>query len=153
MIIQGLSNDPGTEDMDSSLSIYLLILVLVFCTLYYYSLTFRKQGGDLPNGPPGFPIFGNVFDFRGSILHLKLTEWSRQYGDVFAYRIGQAPVVVLSSPEALKDLYLKKGQIYSSRPRTSNQASLITQGARIVNMPYGDLWRVCHFLAHGSCVH
>jgi hypothetical protein len=68
----------------------------------------------------------NIYDFRGTVLHFKLTEWSRQYGDMFAYRICQAPVIVLNSPEALQDLYVKKGQIYSSRPWASNQASLIT---------------------------
>jgi hypothetical protein len=130
----------------SSLSVFVLVLVVIFC-IVYFSLTSHKQGRNLPNGSPGLPIFGNIFDFRGTVLHFKLTEWSRQYGGIFAYKVGQAPVVVLNSPEALQDLYVKKGQIYSSKPRVSNQASLITQGARIVNMPYGDLWRVCDPLA------
>ncbi|KAK0260707.1 hypothetical protein LTR35_017965 [Friedmanniomyces endolithicus] len=69
------------------------------------------------------------------------TEWSRKYGDFFAFTMASTAVVVLSSPDVLNDLIVKKGQKYSSRPLPSPQAALITQNARIVNMPYGTQFR------------
>jgi hypothetical protein len=126
------------DSLFSKLAVYLFLSLMVSFLLY----TLTNRSRNLPNGPSGLPIFGSMFDLRGSLLHLKLSEWSHQYGDVFAYKMGQSPVIVVNSPEALNDLYVKRGQKYSSRPRVSSQATLITQGARIVNMPYGDQWRV-----------
>ncbi|KAF2101147.1 cytochrome P450 [Rhizodiscina lignyota] len=133
------------DTSNSKFTIYILFSLLIIFVLYIASNIARN----LPNGPPGLPIFGNIFDFRGSLLHVKLTEWSQQYGDVFAYKMGQSSVIVLNSPESFNDLFIKKGQKYSSRPRASNQATLITEGARIVNMQYGDLWREHRKIIHG----
>lgn len=99
----------------------------------------RRQ---LPDGPLGIPVFGNFFDLKGQVFHKKLCEWNNEYGDVFSYMIGQRPVVVLNTLESLDELCVKKGHIYSSRPRTSKQADICTRDARIVNMEYGDKWRV-----------
>lgn len=118
--------------------LYLLVSLCISILLYAFS----NRTHNLPKGPPGIPFFGNIFDVRGGPLHFKLTKWATQYGDFFSYKIGRTPVIVLSSPEAINDLFVKRGQKYSSRPKASNQAALITQEARIVNMPYGDKWRV-----------
>jgi hypothetical protein len=127
-------------DLVSTHSVALFVIAIFIVTLLYSR---RKQSQRLPNGPSGVPLLGNILDFRGTLLHLKLTEWSRRYGDFYSYKIGQSPVIVLSSPSAVQDLYIKRGKKYSSRPKASNQVSIITQDARIVNMPYGEQWRVC----------
>ncbi|KAK6380079.1 hypothetical protein LTS17_005267 [Exophiala oligosperma] len=125
------------DAISSRLFLYLILSLCISVLLY----TFSNRPSNLPEGPAGIPFFGNIFDVRGEHLHFKLTNWARLYGDFFSYKIGRTPVIVLSSPEAINDLFVKRGQKYSSRPRASNQASLITQEARIVNMPYGDRWR------------
>lgn len=127
----------------------LLLLQLVPLLIPIWALLWLRQRRQLPDGPLGLPLFGNFFDLRGQILHTKLTKWSEKYGDVFSYMIGQRPVVVLSSPESLEELCVRRGNIYSSRPRTSKQADICTRNARIVNMVYDDKWRVgdtlrCH---------
>lgn len=120
------------------IKVSLLLIPAIFFIVY---ISFRRPK-DAP-GPPGLPLVGNVLDFRGVLLHKKLTEWANQYGDFYTYRQGLSDVVVLSSPETIQELFVKRGAKYSSRPQTSKQASLITQNARIVNMPYGDMFRVC----------
>ncbi|KIW12238.1 hypothetical protein PV08_09514 [Exophiala spinifera] len=105
-------------------------------------LILKDRSLNLPDGPRGLPLVGNMFSMNdGTLLHLKLTEWSRQYGDFYCYMLGRAPVVVLNSPQTISDLFVKRGNKYSSRPRVSNQASIITQDARIVAIPYGEQWR------------
>jgi hypothetical protein len=127
-------------ELSGTNSVGLFIIATFVVTIYYY---LQKQSQRLPNGPSGVPLLGNILDLRGSLLHFKVTEWSRRYGDFYSYKIGQSPVIVLSSPSAIHDLFVKRGKKYSSRAKASNQAAIITQGARIVNMPYGDQWRVC----------
>jgi hypothetical protein len=39
---------------------------------------------NLPPGPPGVPVLGNVLETPSKYLWLKLTEWSEQYGEYFA---------------------------------------------------------------------
>lgn len=34
----------------------------------------------MPQGPPGVPILGNVFDVPKSMPWLKFTEWKQKYG-------------------------------------------------------------------------
>lgn len=103
----------------------------------------KNRALDLPDGPRGLPFFGSMFSLNdGTLLHLKLTEWAHKYGDFYSYMMGSSPVIVLNSPQAINDLFVKRGNKYSSRPKASNQASIITQDARIVAIPYGDQWRV-----------
>ena len=122
--------------MASLLHLAVPLLVSTWIVRWLYQ---RRQ---LPDGPVGLPLFGNFFDLRGQVFHKQLTAWSYKYGDVFTYMIGQGPVMVLNSPESMEELCVKRGNIYSSRPRTSKQADICTRNARIVNMVYDDKWRV-----------
>ena len=124
----------------------LIYLVFVPFVIAVYLYERRRTHQQLPGGPPGLPFVGNLLNLRGAKLHEILLKWTRQYGDIYSYRVGETSVVVLGSPEALNDLCVKKGHIYSSRPRLSNQADLCTNDERIINMPYGDVWRVSLFL-------
>lgn len=120
-----------------------LVAYLVGSLAGFITWTILKDwASNLPVGPPGLPIVGNMFSMGDALLHFKLTEWFHKYGDFYCYKIGRNPVIVVSSPEAVNDLFTKRGGKYSSRPKLSNQASLITQNARIVAQPYGDQWRV-----------
>ncbi|KAI9695552.1 MAG: hypothetical protein M1820_008565 [Bogoriella megaspora] len=118
--------------------------ILTLCV----ALRFISQQARTPsNGPFTVPFIGTLaFWGKKKLLHLRLNEWSHQYGDFFYFKIGRSPVFVLNSPEAVNDLLIKRGSKYSSRPRLSNQASLITQNARIVALPYNDQWRLYHDL-------
>ncbi|KAK4508173.1 hypothetical protein PRZ48_001911 [Zasmidium cellare] len=120
--------------------------VLVLCgALFHVS----QQARNLPNGPFSLPLVGTLALFRErKMFHIRLRDWAYQYGDFFHFKIGRSPVFVLSSPKAINDLLIKQGSVYSSRPRLSNQASLITQNSRIVALPYDDQWRKQRKLYH-----
>jgi len=136
---------PSMEPVNAKIAVY---AVGAFVALIAW-LMLQDRALNLPDGPRGLPLFGNIFSMKdGTLLHLKLTEWSDKYGDFYSYMMGRTPVVVLSSPEAINDLFIKRGNKYSSRPKASNQASIITQNARIVAIPYGDQWRVSHSIPY-----
>lgn len=130
---------PFAETVNPKIAIY---AVSAFVALIAW-LILQDRALNLPDGPRGLPLFGNMLSVNdGTLLHLKLTEWSHKYGDFYSYMMGRSPVIVLNSHQAINDLFVKRGNKYSSRPKTSNQASIITQNARIVAIPYGDQWRV-----------
>lgn len=130
---------PSLDTVDTKIAIY--VVGATVALIVWLSLQDRSR--NLPDGPRGLPLLGNMFSMNdGTLLHLKLTEWSHKYGDFYSFMMGRSPAIVLNSPQAINDLFVKRGNKYSSRPKASNQASIITQNARIVAIPYGDQWRV-----------
>ncbi|KAJ9611116.1 hypothetical protein H2200_004299 [Cladophialophora chaetospira] len=119
-----------------------LLLVPLALLIYIF---FRPANKDtLPDGPRD-PIPQK--DLRQK-LHIHLAECAKTYGDFFSYNMGRSRVVVLCSVQAIEELLVKRGQVWSSRPTSSSQADIITEGARIVNMPYGDDFRKHRKLIH-----
>ena len=54
-----------------------------------------QPGGSWPPGPKGLPFLGNLLEFRRDALRY-YSEWSRQYGDIVALRLGVWPAVLLN---------------------------------------------------------
>ncbi|KIW28517.1 uncharacterized protein PV07_08176 [Cladophialophora immunda] len=120
-------------------SLFLLPVALV---VY---LAFRPNTKDnLPDGP-GVLLAEKD---RRSKLHIYLAPCAKTYGDFFSYKMGRSTAIVLSSVQAIEELLVKKGHIYSSRPTSSPQADIITGKARIVNMPYGEEFRKHRKIIH-----
>jgi len=52
-------------------------------------------------GPRGWPLVGNMFQLRRSTIHLSIERWCREFGPVFAFRLGRRRIVVLADHERL----------------------------------------------------
>ncbi|KAH0835353.1 Cytochrome P450 family protein [Fonsecaea pedrosoi] len=120
------------------------LLALLLTLLVVYVALRPSTKSNLPDGPR---VLLNEKD-RRTKLHLYLALWAKTYGDFFSYRIGHSTAIVLSSMQAIEELLIKKGHIYSSRPTSSSQADIITGKARIVNMPYGEEFRKHRKIIH-----
>ena len=114
---------------------YLTVLGLV--AIFYVS---RRNKDQLPHGPRGIPFIG-VLPEKNVKLYQQLHSLVSKYGDFFSFNLGRSKVVILSSPTAINDLIVKKGQIYSSRTSASAQGKIVGQ-SRLVGMQYGDEFRV-----------
>ncbi|KAB5588223.1 Cytochrome P450 family protein [Ceratobasidium theobromae] len=71
--------------------------------------------------PPGPPekswLGGNAEDMPRMYPWVKFAEWAKQYGDVMHLRVHTNHIVVLSSYDAVLDLFESRGSLYSHRPR------------------------------------
>jgi cytochrome P450 len=63
-------------------------------------------GGHRPPGPRGLPFLGNLLDFRRDALRY-YSEWSRQYGDIVALRLGTWPAVLLNHSDHVEYVLVK----------------------------------------------
>ncbi|KAJ5851257.1 uncharacterized protein N7529_010642 [Penicillium soppii] len=76
-------------------------------------------------------------DFLG-----RFQEWSRVYGPIFSLKTGPSNLVILNKAKDVRELFDKRGAIYSSRPPNHIGNELITRdNVHLLLMPYGQKWR------------
>ncbi|KAF3581909.1 hypothetical protein DY000_02032053 [Brassica cretica] len=94
-------------------------LFLIFCFLLSFILLAaavrsQRRSNALPPGPPGWPIIGNIFQI-GKAPHRSLANLSRIYGSVMSLRFGSLTTVIISSPEAAREVLKTHDQVLSGR--------------------------------------
>ena len=92
-------------------SITLTLLVL----LAFRSRSTRRHY-NLPPGPFSLPIVGTL-PFLGTDIREPLRRLSEKYGDIFTVYFGSRRVIVLNSYEAIKEAFVKQGNLLAGRPQ------------------------------------
>ncbi len=59
-----------------------------------------RRVSDLP-GPRGLPVIGNALQIDRSRMHLQLEQWSREFGEIYRFRIAMRELVVFANPETV----------------------------------------------------
>ncbi|KAI0152833.1 cytochrome P450 [Xylariaceae sp. FL1272] len=119
----------------------------------YRLLQIGSRPKDYPPGPPTVPILGNLHQMPLEDGHVQFKKWAEEYGPVYSLMLGTRCMIVFNSDQAVKDTFDKKSSIYSSRPevfiaRTVGGSHKVDGGYRVLNMPYGDRWRMAHRVYH-----
>eukprot|EP00246_Nothoceros_aenigmaticus_P017309 TRINITY_DN8392_c0_g1_i2.p1 TRINITY_DN8392_c0_g1~~TRINITY_DN8392_c0_g1_i2.p1 ORF type:complete len:132 (+),score=11.15 TRINITY_DN8392_c0_g1_i2:66-461(+) len=97
---------------------------------------------NLPPGPPGIPVLGNMLALGGSkLLHENLADMSKQYGPLMFLRLGSTPCVVASSPEVFKLILKDQDRVFASRRRNWDTDIFYSSGRGLAFGPYGERWR------------
>src|SRR3954453_14375297 len=74
-----------------------------------------QPGGSWPPGPKGLPLLGNLLEFRRDALRY-YSEWSRQYGDIVALRLGTWPAVLLNPSDYVEHVLVKNARNFIKFP-------------------------------------
>ncbi|CAF1516225.1 unnamed protein product [Rotaria sp. Silwood1] len=70
---------------------------------------------NIPGPPPRF-FFGNLLEIlETKRLSLKIQEWTKKYGRIFGYFEGHTPILVVSDPDILQDIFIKSFSSFPSR--------------------------------------
>ncbi|PUU80910.1 cytochrome P450 [Tuber borchii] len=110
-------------------------------TIIYFTKG-TSRGKNFPPGPPTLPILGNMHLVPQERPYLKFTEWAKQYGGIYSIKIAKQTIVLISDVKILKELYDKRGAIYSSRPLPHIGAEIVCPDqTHIIYMPYGETSR------------
>ncbi|KAJ9139580.1 hypothetical protein P3X46_030304 [Hevea brasiliensis] len=120
--------------------------VLVSFLLFILMLLriWKKHNNDYtpPPGPWKLPFLGNLHQLAGSSLtHHRLRDLARTYGPVMGIQLGQVPAVVISSPEAAKEVLKIQEVQFADRSPVLATEKVLYNGNDIVFGLYGDQWR------------
>lgn len=114
-----------------------LALVSILLSWSRRSNRYTSAGLHLPPGPQKLPLLGNLHQI-GALPHRSLWALARQHGPVMLLRLGSVPTVVVSSPEAAREVMRTHDAHCCSRPAMPG-ARRLTYGFRDVAFaPYGD---------------
>lgn len=99
---------------------------------------FRVQGIDGPR--PRFFI-GNLDDFtRTKRISISIHNWTRQFGRIFGYFEGHTPVLVVSHPDVLEEIFIKNFSKFHSRRQFPLEDRSTKKGVHLFSAT-GDHWR------------
>ncbi|KAF3945585.1 hypothetical protein CMV_028055 [Castanea mollissima] len=122
-----------------------LFLSLIFLRLWwrYWSIT---GGGpkNLPPGPPGWPIIGNLGQIilQGRPFIFIVRDLRAKYGPIFTMQMGQRTLVIVTSSELIHEALVQRGPEFASRPADSPIRLIFSVGKCAINSAvYGPLWR------------
>ncbi|CAA0833333.1 Cytochrome P450 71A22 [Striga hermonthica] len=120
---------------------FILLLPSTLCTIFLFIKWFAsiKPLKNPPPSPPKLPIIGNLHQL-GLSPHKILRSLSDKHGPLMLLHLGSVPFLVISSPDAAKEVFKTHDQIFSNRPKSS-VASAIYDCKDVAFSPYGEYWR------------
>lgn len=134
--------------MDTFLLISLLSTLFFLLTIFHVrALCHRKN---LPPGPRGLPVFGNLFDI-GPKPHESLANLAKVYGPLMTIRQGNVTSVVVSSPEMARQVLQKQDEAFSGRVVPNAITELEHSSHAVAWLPIGEEWRLIRRVL-GSCL-
>ncbi|XP_039257127.2 cytochrome P450 2U1-like [Styela clava] len=108
-----------------------ILFVMVF-GLCYYLLKRDKKSNNLPPGPKGWPLLGNLpaLSFHSEEEMLK---WNKEYGPVCRLKMVNMDFMILGSVEAVQEAFVRKCEIFSDRLQNSISAFSGSHGIIFLN--------------------
>ncbi|KAH8829262.1 cytochrome P450 [Flagelloscypha sp. PMI_526] len=106
----------------------------------FYVKIRTKNRSQLPPGPPGLPILGNLFDMPSDQEWKVFADWGRLYGGICSVTLFRQPIIIINDPIAAEQLD-EKGATFSSRPRLEMGGELCKYAQSLVLAPYGSRWK------------
>jgi cytochrome P450 len=84
----------------------LLILIVSYCWHIHRAYNFFTRLG-IPGPPPRF-FFGSFLEvLKTKRTSLLIQQWTDKYGPIFGYFEGHTPILVVSDPDILQDVFIK----------------------------------------------
>ncbi|KAA0064424.1 cytochrome P450 81E8-like [Cucumis melo var. makuwa] len=117
-----------------------LSLLLITTLILLSKLRKVRNQKKLPPTPPSLPIIGHLHLLKEP-FHRVLHNLSNKYGPILSLTIGSRPVLVVSSPTAVRECFTKNDIVFANRPRLISGKYINYNYTAVGFAPYGQHWR------------
>eukprot|EP00058_Branchiostoma_floridae_P013205 XP_002598693.1 hypothetical protein BRAFLDRAFT_250482 [Branchiostoma floridae] len=114
------------------------VLVLLVVLLMTYVYVTRPR--NLPPGPWGWPIVGNLYTLSKGNIHLTLSKWRKKYGAIVFFKIGTLGTVCLNDYDVIKEAYVRRSDMFGNRPTNLRIVNQLINQKGIIFAPLGPHW-------------
>ncbi|XP_019177313.1 PREDICTED: geraniol 8-hydroxylase-like [Ipomoea nil] len=120
---------------------YVTILVgLLFAWTLLRWLYNKITASSLPPGPNPLPIIGNLHQL-GAQPHKSLAKLAATYGPIMSLKFGQITTIVVTSPDAAKQVLKNQDSAFASRPVPDATRPHEFHKFSVIWLPVGSRWR------------
>ncbi|XP_055027258.2 steroid 17-alpha-hydroxylase/17,20 lyase [Misgurnus anguillicaudatus] len=116
----------------------------------------RKMNGFLPGNRfapslPSLPIIGSILSLKSDVApHIHFQQLQKKYGNLYSLMMGSHKVLIVNNHHHAKEVLIKKGKIFSGRPRTVTTDLLTRGGKDIAFADYSSTWKFHRKMVHGA---
>lgn len=100
-----------------------------------------KKYQNLPPSPPRLPVIGHLHHLVGGLPHHALRRVARKYGPILHLQLGEVSAVVISSPQAAKEVLKVQDPACAGRPESIGSKIMWYDYSDIAFSPYNEYWR------------
>ncbi|XP_006825849.1 cytochrome P450 2B1-like [Saccoglossus kowalevskii] len=116
-----------------------ILATTIFLFTYWALQLLLANHRNLPPGPRGFPLIGNVLDLVNPTPFRNLRDMASQYGDVLSLHLGQQLVVVLNGYQSIHEALVGKADDFADRPHIPPmKTGTLNSGIIMAN---GKVWK------------
>ncbi|XP_057735902.1 cytochrome P450 77A3-like [Arachis stenosperma] len=124
--------------------IFTLLAFLLSCLIFLLTHRTKSKKLNLPPGPAGWPIVGNLFQFArsGKPFFDYVNDLKSIYGPIFTLQMGTRTMIILTDAKLVHEAMIQKGAMYASRPPENPTRTIFSSNKFTVNAAvYGPVWK------------